>query len=480
MTRQIESPFVGGLDVLEFGAAADGMRDDTDAWSAALAEAARRNLPVEGGNRSYRVLRSVRLLPGSVVRNARFIAGTPGMNVILVDSGARLTGVRITGTGTRGLTERGIYPASDGASDVVLDVTVDHLTIGVQAQPLLESMPARWRGKILAEDIVGNVGVSEGYGVLLSPAKGFQLEVTARRVARHALYLSAGASQNEINLLVEGCGNAAVQLYSTPDQPPTRDNVVRGKISGVFVPPGQAPGQSVGVYVLANARNNEISVEMDGGGRAEYAIVLEGSGVPGQPLPTANRVVGCRIQGRFLGTDVIKDLNGDGTLITANTIRASASRTVLGLRRTGSPTPLAGPSVHDNDVDAQGTDVDGIYDEVVAATSYVGTNRIRNNGRGTRIRDATDGRRTGWSREYNGSAVIECPRANEACSTTVSWPETIASPWVSASATGFSASSEGFFPAYASAVTAEGANIVVFNGSNVPQSITVDYTLRGD
>ena len=44
------------------------------------------------------------------------------------------------------------------------------------------------------------------------PANACQLTVNAKTIARHAVYLSAGARDNDITVTVDGCGNYAVQL----------------------------------------------------------------------------------------------------------------------------------------------------------------------------------------------------------------------------------------------------------------------------
>ena len=341
---------------------------------------------------------------GVWAKNVNFTKYTAAAGtVVLVNTGSMVTG-KIAGTGLTSAIQRCIYPAADGVTDVSLNVDVSNATYGVHAQYLgtntEANYPKRWSGYIYAHDIVGTAGVSEGYGVLLSPALACQFRVNSKTIARHAVYLSAGASDCIIDVTVDGCSNYAVQLFSNSGQPATERNTVRVKAKNLSE---SVAGQGGAVGIIQNAHRNTISVDLEGNNATSYAILVEGAS--GGPYPLANHITGCHITGQFTGADVIRCINADSTHIKGNTLHCYATNNVIALRRSGTNGITHGGYVEGNDINGQAQNVVGVYDEVNTVESYIGPNSIRNNGSSARVSDSTSGYRTGFSRRATFSGT---------------------------------------------------------------------------
>ena len=232
---------------------------------------------------------------GVWAKNVNFTKYTAAAgNVVLVNTGSMVTG-KIAGTGLTSAIQRCIYPAADGVTDVSLNVDVSNATYGVHAQYLgtntEANYPKRWSGYIYAHDIVGTAGVSEGYGVILSPALACQFRVNCKTIARHAVYLSAGASDCIIDVTVDGCSNYAVQLFSNTGQPATERNTVRVKAKNLSE---NVAGQGGAVGIIQKAHRNTISVDLEGNNATSYGILVEGA--RGGPYPLAKPICGTRAE----------------------------------------------------------------------------------------------------------------------------------------------------------------------------------------
>jgi len=313
-------------------------------------------------------------------------------NVVLVNNGSQVQG-KIAGTGNTNMIQRCIYVAADGVSDVVLDVEVSGATVGVHAQPTSVTNPARWRGRVYAHDIVGAAGISEGYGVLLSPAEACQLVVEAKTIARHAVYLSAGAVHNDITATVDGCNNFAVQIFSTSAQAACQYNTVRVKARNL----GDNTGTSGACGIVQKSHYNNVIVDCQGNGATQFAVSVEGSS--GGPYPYGNKVVDGSITGQYTGSGAIRLLNADSTFVARNTVDAYGTVEVISSRATGTNGSTHAGYIFDNKINAQAQSVFGIYVEVTTVPTLVGTNDIRNNGASLRVKDNTGGKRTGYSRK---------------------------------------------------------------------------------
>lgn len=342
-------------------------------------------------------------------------------NVVEVNSGVTVTG-KIAGTGLVSTIQRCIYPAADGVTDVSLNVDVSNATYGVHAQYITTdtdaNRPKRWTGYVYAHDIVGTTGVSEGYGVLLSPANACQLTVNAKTIARHAVYLSAGARDNDITVTVDGCGNYAVQLFSTSVQSPTQYNTVRVNAKNLSE---TVAGQSGAAALVQKANYNCVYVKHEGNNGTSYAVLVEGSS--GGPYPLGNRVYADAITGQFFGADVIRMLNADSTVVEIGKIDAYATNDVIGMRKTGTNGAAHAGYVYGGRIDCQGQAIKGIYNECTAQFSTRGLIDIRNNGAALRVDDQTSGKFQGYTRRVEFSGTTASIAAANSGDTTVTLPD---------------------------------------------------------
>ena len=218
---------------------------------------------------------SVTIKPNQILKNITLIAGTAGMNVVLVNTASKFLNAKIIGTGTKSIIERGIYPVADGVTDVVIDADISNLTVAIHAQPLtptanitLDMIPKRWNICGYVHDIVGTIGNSEGYGVLLSPAIACNVTTRFKNIARHALYLSAGASHNNVNINCTDCNFIPVQIYATQAQRASEFNIIRGNFIGTKK---SSAGNSTSIAIIGNSHNNDVSVSIESTG-CENAI----------------------------------------------------------------------------------------------------------------------------------------------------------------------------------------------------------------
>ena len=342
-------------------------------------------------------------------------------NVVEVNSGVTVTG-KIAGTGLVSTIQRCIYPAADGVTDVSLNVDVSNATYGVHAQYITTdtdaNRPKRWTGYVYAHDIVGTTGVSEGYGVLLSPANACQLTVNAKTIARHAVYLSAGARDNDITVTVDGCGNYAVQFFSTSVQSPTQYNTVRVNAKNLSE---TVAGQSGAAALVQKANYNCVYVRHEGNNGTSYAVLVEGSS--GGPYPLGNRVYANAITGQFFGADVIRMLNADSTVVEIGKIDAYATNDVIGMRKTGTNGATHAGYVYGGRIDCQGQAIKGIYNECTAQFSTRGLIDIRNNGAALRVDDQTSGKFQGYTRRVEFSGTTASISATTSADTTATLPD---------------------------------------------------------
>lgn len=323
--------------------------------------------------------------------NSTKFTNTAG-SIFLVNSGCTVTG-KIAGTGLTSAVQRCIYPAADGVSDVYLLVEVSNVTYGVHAQYISSdtdaNRPKRWRGYVYARDIVGTIGFSEGYGVLLSPAESCELVVRGKNVRRHTMYLSAGASYNNVDVDTDGCGNYAVQIAALHPQGACIHNNLLIRARNLTT---DVAGQSGALALTGKSHYNNLVVFCTGNATTVEAVRIEGGSAGVQvDYPKSNSLVDGVITGQFTGGDVIRLLNQDGTTVARNRIAAYAVTDVIGMRRTGINNSLHGGYIYDNTIDALGQSIRVIYNEINSVPSYIGPNTMSNHGNGQRIDDDSGG-----------------------------------------------------------------------------------------
>jgi hypothetical protein len=328
-------------------------------------------------------------------------------NVVLVNTGSMVTG-KIAGTGLTSAVQRGIYPAAAAVTDVALNVEVSSLTYGVQPAPISTAGPTndpkRWTGYVYAHDIVGTVGASEGYGVLLESAESCSLVVRGKNIRRHLVYFSAGASYNTVDAECDGCGNYVMQFNaSAATQPACKHNTATVKARNLTT---DVATQSGALAIVGNSHSNTVTVFCTGNSTTYEAVRIEGGSVGVQAdHPKNNKVICANIEGQFTGADVVRDLNGDSTVIEVVAINAYATNDVIGLRRTGTNLSTHGAIVYGGRIDCQAQAIKGIYNEVNTAPSRRGPIDIRNNGAALRVDDQTGGKWQGHTRRLTFSGT---------------------------------------------------------------------------
>jgi hypothetical protein len=247
-------------------------------------------------------------------------------NIVLVNTGSKVTG-KIRGTGAvsspgfPNQIERGVYPAVNAVTDVFLDLDVSNINLAVHGQPLsglYADRPKRWRGYVYAHDIVGGLGYSEGYAVLLSPATDCTLTVVGTDVVRHVLYLSAGSKNNICDVIAERVGNYVAQLNAYAGQEFNEYNTIRVKAKDCYE---YGAALSGGAAIVGGSHRNTISVDMNGG--TANAVRVEGvSGVYAQ-TPQDNIIENCHITGAYTGPIILAQ-NCHNTQIKNNALAATS------------------------------------------------------------------------------------------------------------------------------------------------------------
>jgi hypothetical protein len=359
------------------GGSTGTLQDSSAAIQAILDAAAKLRRPVDDSGAEYRVDRSIVLPEGVIWRGARLQAGTPGMNVVLIGSHAQFVGFEITGTGTISqrttpgpsqVNERAVYPSTEELRDAVIQGRIRNITIGVHLQPLSAAgiPPSNCRIDVDLANIVGQAGTSEGYGVLLSPAEHCEVTVKASSIQRHAVYLSAGASQNSVEADVTDCFQDAVTIFSLEDQAVCIGNTLKVAAKGVRAPTGEPVASNSACFsIYGKADDNVVHLVATGataGKRGPYAAALVRGMEGGDgPFPKNNHLF-IDATGSFSGPYVVAAIDAIGTVIEGGAISARGSVGVIGFSDTRANTrffKLAG-RVRDMSIDAMDSQVPGI------------------------------------------------------------------------------------------------------------------------
>lgn len=176
---------------------------------------------------------------------------------VLVNSNTTVTG-KIKGSGATAI-ERGIYAATVNVSHVTLGLTVTNLTVGVQvsnADPLTNSC-THWHGALRFKDLVGGGPDSSGYGVLLPHAKNCNFLVFADNVPRHDVYLSAGATDNEIICYSKNSKGSPLSIASYSSQEYNTKNDVTMHIDNCTP---QSTSSKYAAVITGKSKHNDIYI----------------------------------------------------------------------------------------------------------------------------------------------------------------------------------------------------------------------------
>ncbi|MFC3859387.1 hypothetical protein ACFOPQ_01180 [Deinococcus antarcticus] len=498
---------IAPIDVREGGAKADAGERDLNAGTdstaiiqAALNAAASGNVRrVTGGGLVYRVNDSITVPVGVELADIILQIGTNGKTGVLVNTRSKFYG-RIIGRGSISpdgvtyLQETGIAPATADVRRAVIEAECEHMALGVNGRFAggNGTNVRNWDLNVRVQDIVGRVGFSQGYGLLLPGAVGCKGKLWGENIVRHGLYLSAGARDNVFDVDLEDVtSNSAVQLNTATDQPSTEGNTVTGKIRNSYV--GCTLYQQAAASGLSDnggaTRENDIRLTITGGSNSKYALLAEG--LPGATGTCRNNNFdGTRVLGAFVsnvgGTkSPLVKLRGTPNATWRNcTIAATHDFHMLALEHGAlagnvSPIDVGLIDVRGGIIDTMGGANTAIYSSVVLGTVAVNNIELRTTGAKFFYSGDAQTYRTGSLRRARGNASFADVPAGGSAELTVTWPQAITAPRITATVTSVSGVASGE-TVQAYSVTSTSAKLRAFNKRTQPQTIDVHYFVEGD
>lgn len=458
----------------QFGALG-GSNNDAAAINAALNSGAK---VIDGFGRTYQINSPVTVPNGVILRNTSLQAGTAGMNMVLFGTDSRLENVRCRGTGTVSIVERGFYPAVDGVTGTYLDVEVENLTVGVQLCPLTAVTPHHNVLRVVARDIVGTTGTSEGYAVLCSPANDNDIHIRATNIKRHAMYLSAGASRNRAAVFVDTCYHHALSIYSIAGQPTCDDNTVYLKAVNLQNAPGQT-GLSVAAGITQGANRNRIHVDCVSSGLTDFAAYLNGVGSNVGPWPTDN-VITVNAKGTFLGNAACLSLDADNTIFCEPVIEGHGVNALIQFQDSAGNTytPKRAGAVHGGSLNGVDSTCIGVANTAargpIAVAGGTGFYNVAE-----RVHDYT-GTRTGINKQHQQTVQITSVANDGFGSATITLPDTFGNMAAFAQVSSASAPSDKI-TAVVTGYTSTSVSVSAYNRSGVTQAIiNVTVWVTGD
>lgn len=111
-------------------------------------------------------------------------------------------------------------------------------------------------------NIVGTPGLSEGYGVILTPCSdSIVSDNSFKTIQRHAVYLAAGASNNIVTKnVIDGIDNIGIQVNTYATEPTSNNNSINGNILlNLTKSVAYGNNSSVGITIVGNNTNIVVS-----------------------------------------------------------------------------------------------------------------------------------------------------------------------------------------------------------------------------
>jgi hypothetical protein len=384
----LASPIV--LDVRDFGAASNGVTDDTAAIQA-TSNAAQAGQTVYLGNdlisaKTY--AKAGVIYKGGVIQwtttaalRGAFIAAddTQFEDITFIGSGTVGSGTPLyqSAIESGGTTVSGTTPANRVK---ITNCHFSNMTLGIfTGGDTGQSIPAGWiiKGNTFT-NMVGTPGLSEGYGANLSPAQDSVVaNNTFTTIRRHSIYLAGGA--NNIAVVgndVDGDDNIAIVLNAYTNQNPNSNitianNNIRNLTKSIAY--GYNSSVGIGLYglysnidILGNLIVNPLDIGID----AEAAASVGGVAYGDSLKISGNQIVG----GTTFSSSAIQVFETDGVTITDNT--ASLQTATYGVQLTTAAITAVRPSlIADNHLSTSNTSALAIRTQI---SSSVTLNIYRN------------------------------------------------------------------------------------------------------
>lgn len=313
-----------------YGAAGDGITDDTAALNAALSGGM---MVIDGGGLTYFVASQVTVPEGVRFQNAVLQMADASFTGLAYNSRSQIVGVTVLGTNRVNqfpYVQYGIAAASPGRTGVYIDATAEGCNRNFDHWGTTFSTL-----RMHSKNASGAFGASEGYGCLIyMGASDNHVNLISEDDARHALYLSAGASRNHCISTSNGVKTSfAVQINCQRDQLPCRGNVITGSdynsAGGVAIAMQSTGAADSGGTVQDNIVH-DFTVYGEAATNTDPAFLMS---IPGEILnASGNAFMNCKARGTFNSTTlgIVHAAGGRNRRIQNMDINAIGKNTALG------------------------------------------------------------------------------------------------------------------------------------------------------
>jgi endosialidase-like protein len=475
------------LDILNprdipYSALGDGVTDDAAALNAALSSGA---MVIDGGGLTYFIGSQVTVPLGVRFQNAILQMADANFTGLAYSSYSAISGVKVLGTHRINQPlpgQIGIGAVSPNQTEVYLRAAVDGCNRNFDHWGTTFSTL-----RMLSKNASGLNGASEGYGCLLyMGASDNHVKLISRDDARHALYLSAGASRNKCVSTSSGVKTSyAVQINCQRDQLPCVGNVITGSdynsAGGVVIAMQATANPDAGGAVNDNIVH-DFTVTADASTNTSPAFLMS---FPAGLTASANAFVNCKARGTFNHTSlgVCHVAGGKNRRVQNMDINAVCKNASTGAF-VAQPSSGGGMDTFDGlkmDLQSSGSNIIGAYFDITSgkysfnnsSIICVGANKVYFSG-------AADTLRVGPGNEWSANAVAPSVGAGAVGTVTVTLPSDVAlNTKIQATII-----SQGSSPAVNSSVqmyyrTGTSAVFNVFNGYSGSQSIVFSVHATG-